>query len=108
MGYLAGRRSGWPRLVEGQSKANREAAEKWSPYFDAANFAPYVTAPIRVLCGCIDTTCPPTCVAAAYNALGSKDKAIVYMPKSGHGADSKCVALLQDWRRGKNTSGLGE
>ena len=108
MGYLAGRRSGWPRLVEGQSKANREAAEKWSPYFDAANFAPYVTAPIRVLCGCIDTTCPPTCVAAAYNALGSKDKDIVYMPNSGHGADSKCVALLQDWRRGGDTSGLGE
>ena len=100
MGYLAGRCSGWPRPVESQQKENRAAAERWAPYFDAANFAPYVTAPIRVLCGCIDTTCPPTCVTATYNALGSKDKAIVYMPRSGHGADSKCVAEMQKWRRG--------
>lgn len=98
MGCLAGRCSGWPRLLEGQRKENRAEAEKWAPYFDAANFAPYVTAPIRVLCGCIDTTCPPTCVQAAYNALGSKDKEIVYMPENGHGAPSKFVRGLQDWR----------
>ena len=107
MGYLAGRCSGWPRLIETQRKENRAAAEKWAPYFDAANFAPYVTAPIRVLCGCIDTTCPPTCVASAFNALGSKDKAIVFMPAHGHGSDAKCVEALRDWRREGTTDGAG-
>lgn len=101
MGYLAGRQSGWPRLVEGQTAANRAAAEKWAPYFDAANFATLVSCPILVVCGCIDTTCPPTCVSAAFNAISSKDKQIVFMPKHGHGADAKAVSNATVWRCSK-------
>lgn len=99
MGYLAGRCSGWPRLVEAQRAENKAAAEKWAPYFDAANFALSVTAPIRVVCGCIDTTCPPTCVTAAFNALSSKDKTLVFMPEHGHATDLAAVQAAERWRR---------
>ena len=98
MGCLAGRLSGWPRILERQLPANRAAAEKWAPYFDGANFAGSVTCPIRFVCGCIDTTCPPTCVCAAFNALASKDKEILFMPGHGHGAGGPAVAAAASWR----------
>ena len=78
MGYLKGRQSGWPTIVEGNSStpARRAAAEKWAPYFDGANFASRITCPVRVAVGFSDTTCPPCAVYAAYNEIKVKDKAI--------------------------------
>ena len=78
MGYLKGRQSGWPTIVEGNSSTpeRRAAAEKWAPYFDGANFASRITCPVRVAVGFSDTTCPPCAVYAAYNEIKVKDKAI--------------------------------
>lgn len=78
MGYLKGRQSGWPQVVENNSStpARRAAAEKWAPYFDGANFASRITCPVRVAVGFSDTTCPPCAVYAAYNEIKVKDKAI--------------------------------
>jgi len=78
MGYLKGRDSGWPRIVENNSSTpeRRAAAEKWAPYFDGANFASRITCPVRVAVGFSDTTCPPCAVYAAYNEIKVKDKAI--------------------------------
>jgi len=78
MGYLRGRQSGWPQVVENNSStpARRAAAEKWAPYFDGANFASRITCPVRVAVGFSDTTCPPCAVYAAYNEIKVKDKAI--------------------------------
>ena len=78
MGYLKGRKSGWPGIVENNSStpARRAAAEKWAPYFDGANFASRITCPVRVAVGFSDTTCPPCAVYAAYNEIKVKDKAI--------------------------------
>ena len=78
MGYLKGRESGWPRVVESNSGTpeRRAAAEKWAPYFDGANFASRITCPVRVAVGFSDTTCPPCAVYAAYNEIGVADKAI--------------------------------
>ena len=78
MGYLKGRQSGWPQVVENNSStpARRAAAERWAPYFDGANFASRITCPVRVAVGFSDTTCPPCAVYAAYNEIKVKDKAI--------------------------------
>jgi cephalosporin-C deacetylase len=70
-GSQANRISGWPKLVpkDAEGKPNAAALQA-SRYFDNVNFA------IRAKClgavvtvGFIDTTCPPTSVYAAYNAL---------------------------------------
>lgn len=81
MGYLAGRQSGWPYIVESNSStpAKRAAAEKFAPYFDGANFASRITCSVRVAVGFSDVTCAPCAVYAAYNEIPVKDKAI------GHG-----------------------
>ena len=70
-GSQANRISGWPKIVPNdvEGKPNATALQA-SSYFDNVNFA------IRAKCqgavvtvGFIDTTCPPTSVYAAYNAL---------------------------------------
>ena len=78
MGYLAGRESGWPKIVENNSSTpeHRAVAEKWAPYFDAANFASRIECPVRVAVGFSDTTCPPCAVYAAYNEIKVADKSI--------------------------------
>ena len=78
MGYLKGRKSGWPMVVENNSSTpeRRVAAERWAPYFDGANFASRITCPVRVAVGFSDVTCPPCAVYAAYNEIKVKDKAI--------------------------------
>ena len=88
MGYLKGRDSGWPKIVEGNSGApeRRAAAEKWAPYFDGANFASRITCPVRIAVGFSDVTCPPCAVYAAYNEIRVADKAI----KNGIGMTHSC------------------
>ena len=78
MGYLTGRQSGWPKIVENNSSTpeRRAAAEKWAPYFDGANFASRIKCPVRVAVGFSDVTCPPCAVYAAYNEIKVADKAI--------------------------------
>jgi cephalosporin-C deacetylase-like acetyl esterase len=78
MGYLKGRDSGWPRVIENNSSTDerRAAAERWAPYFDGANFASRITCPVRVAVGFSDTTCPPCAVYAAYNEIRVADKDI--------------------------------
>lgn len=74
-GSAVGRICGWPKLVPDGPDARpdpkvREAAR----YYDAVNFASRIKVPGILAVGFIDTTCPPTTVYAAYNALqGSKE-----------------------------------
>lgn len=94
MGYLAGRQSGWPRLVESNSRTpeQRAAAERNAPYFDGANFAGRITCPVRVAVGFSDTTCAPCAVYAAYNEIKSADKGILH----GHGMTHSCFGKFYD------------
>ncbi|MDI1314216.1 acetylxylan esterase [Prosthecobacter sp.] len=84
-GSQANRISGWPKIVpmDAEGKPNAAALQA-ARYFDNVNFA------IRAKCqgavvtvGFIDTTCPPTSVYAAYNAL-TIPKAIHNDILSGH------------------------
>ena len=83
-GMMAGRISGWPKLVplaEGKPGAAELATAR---YFDCVNFARRSHAKgAAVTVGFIDTTCPPTSVYAAYNALAIP-KRMHTDPLAGH------------------------
>ena len=103
MGYLAGRQSGWPQLVENNSSTpeRRVVAEKWAPYFDGANFASRIKCPVRVAVGFSDTTCPPCAVYAAYNEIKVSDKAIVNGIGMTHSCFGRFYAELGRWARSR-------
>jgi cephalosporin-C deacetylase-like acetyl esterase len=69
-GIMADRINGWPKLVTiTNGKPDAEELQT-ARYFDTVNFARRSKAKGAVLTvGFIDTTCPPTSVYAAYNAL---------------------------------------
>ena len=90
MGYLAGRQSGWPQIVESQVVTNKAATAKNAPYFDGANFASRITCPVRVGVGFSDVTCPPCAVYAAFNEIRVKDKGIVH----GFGMTHDCYGWI--------------
>jgi len=101
MGYLKGRQSGWPMIVENNSSTpeRRAAAEKWAPYFDGANFASRITCPVRVAVGFSDTTCPPCAVYAAYNEIKVKDKAIGNGIGMTHSCKGQFYSKFGNWTR---------
>jgi cephalosporin-C deacetylase len=96
-GMKAGRISGWPKLVALDERgAPVEASLQAARYFDNVNFA--TRAKCRgaaVTVGFIDTTCPPTSVYAAYNAL-SVPKQMHHDPLAGHTNTRDAVAFMQE------------
>ncbi|HEY5479880.1 MAG TPA: acetylxylan esterase [Verrucomicrobiae bacterium] len=83
-GAAVGRISGWPKLVPtGAAGEPDPRVLEAARYYDAMNFASRTRAAGIVTVGFIDTTCPPTSVYAAYNALKGK-KEIFNDPTSTH------------------------
>ena len=102
---IEGRQSGWPQIIENQAPENREAAEKWAPYFCGANFARQIKRPIRFVVGFCDMACAPHAVYAAYNVCPSSDKAILHGVGMGHGVYGNFYTELDRWlaaRRQRN------
>lgn len=101
LGYREGnRRSGWPRLVESQPTAEaKAAAEKWAPYFDAANFATHIKIPVRFTFGFSDSVCPPPSVWSAYNACPSQDKSIEGGIGMTHSVEGRLYEKYGKWLR---------
>ncbi|MCB1276116.1 acetylxylan esterase [Prosthecobacter sp.] len=96
-GSQANRIAGWPKLVplDAEGKAD-PAALQASRYFDNVNFA--TRAQCRgavVTVGFIDTTCPPTSVYAAYNAL-TLPKAIHTDVLTGHTSTPAASKFMQE------------
>lgn len=82
-GSLAGRIAGWPKFIPTSETNPPPEVIKAVGYFDCVNFAARAKAPGFFTVGFIDTTCPPSSVYAAYNALKSK-KGIYNDIPSGH------------------------
>ncbi len=99
MGYLAGRQSGWPRIIESQKAEDKKSAERNAPYFDGANFASRITCPVRVAVGFSDTTCPPCAVYAAYNEIPVKDKKICNGIGMTHSCRGEFYNKLGAWQK---------
>lgn len=71
-GALVGRIAGWPKFIPTGDKDTQPNVIEAVAYFDCVNFAKQAKAPGFFTVGFIDTTCPPTSVYAAYNALPSQ------------------------------------
>ncbi len=82
-GFLAGRISGWPKFIATNEKSPPPEVVQAVRYYDAVNFAARARAPGFFTVGFIDTTCPPTSVYAAYNALRTR-KDIFHDVAAGH------------------------
>ena len=78
-GWKDNRQAGWPQL----HKVLKGKADQTYAYFDAAIFAAKVKVPMFVAVGFVDTTCSPSSVYSAYNAL-SGPKEILHMYRSSH------------------------
>lgn len=83
-GRLVGNPSGWPGIGDASldDPRTRQSLATTS-YFDMAHLNARSHAATLVTVGLVDTTCPPTGVFAAYNALRT-EKRIIVIPSGGH------------------------
>jgi cephalosporin-C deacetylase-like acetyl esterase len=82
-GGLVGRIAGWPKFIPTKETTPPAEVVAAVRYFDCVNFAARAKAPGFFTVGFIDTTCPPTSVYAAYNALQAP-KEIHHDVAAGH------------------------
>lgn len=82
-GVAVGRVNGWPNFLANPPEPSDPKVVEAVRYYDAMNFATRTKAAGIVTVGFIDTTCPPTTVYAAYNALPGR-KEIFNDPPSPH------------------------
>jgi len=87
-GVAAGRVNGWPKFLANPPEQPDAKVVEAVRYYDAMNFATRTKAPGILTVGFIDTTCPPTSVYAAYNALAGP-KQIFNDPPSTHAVSAK-------------------
>ena len=84
-----GRREGWPFPVRAATKidpSSRKAALERFAYFDAANFAKRIRAPIAFTIGFCDECCPASSVYSAYNNIPlGVPKTIFHAVEMNHG-----------------------
>jgi cephalosporin-C deacetylase len=95
-GISVNRINGWPKLVSITDGKPNEAELQTARYFDNVNFAQRCHAKgAAVTVGFIDTTCPPTSVYAAYNAL-TIPKKIHIDTLAGHKNTPEASKFMQD------------
>lgn len=100
-GVVAARVNGWPKLVPNLPDGHPDPTVlEAARYFDNVNFAARTKAKGAIVTvGFIDTTCPPTGVYAAYNALPIS-KVIYNDVSSGHANSPAAMeAMIQAVRR---------
>ena len=84
LGSLEGNLDGWPGFLRGQTEANADPKiVKAVQYVDAVNFAKRIKAESVLTVGFVDTTCSPTSVYLAFNAINAP-KHILPTPDAGH------------------------
>ncbi|MCX7824771.1 MAG: acetylxylan esterase [Verrucomicrobiae bacterium] len=92
-GCVVGRVNGWPKFIATGEKPAPNVVEAVR-YYDAVNFAARTKAAGIITVGFIDTTCPPTGVYAAYNALRGR-KEIFNDVFCGHANSPKASAAMR-------------
>jgi cephalosporin-C deacetylase-like acetyl esterase len=96
-GEMVGRINGWPKIVPKLPDGKPDPkVQEVSRYFDNVNFATHTKAKgAQVTVGFIDTTCPPSTVYAAYNALPIP-KSIYNDIPSGHANSPQAMNAMTE------------
>ncbi len=95
-GISVNRINGWPKLVSITGGKPNEAELQTARYFDNVNFAQRCHAKgAAVTVGFIDTTCPPTSVYAAFNALTIPKKIHIHT-LAGHKNTPEATKFMQE------------
>jgi cephalosporin-C deacetylase-like acetyl esterase len=93
-GFKAGRINGWPKFI-GTGEQPPDTVTEAVRYYDAVNFVTRTAAAGIMTVGFIDTTCPPTGIYAAFNALNGT-KSIVHEPLSGHAIPQRSAEAMRE------------
>ncbi|MCK9561043.1 MAG: acetylxylan esterase [Candidatus Marinimicrobia bacterium] len=93
----------WPgnefiQYVKDHPETNWEEVYRTLSYFDIKNLAPKIKAPLFMLVGLMDETCPPHINFAAYNNLNCPKEFVAY-PYSGHGLPPENWTARINWIR---------
>ena len=94
-GVAAGRVNGWPQFLPNPPATPDPKILEAVRYYDAMNFATRAKAAGILTVGFIDTTCPPSSVYAAYNALAGP-KEIFNDPPSTHAVSAKAGDAMRN------------
>jgi len=92
-GFKAGRVNGWPKFIATGETPPPNVVEAVR-YFDSVNFVTRTKAAGIVTVGFIDTTCPPSSVYAAYNAVAGK-KQVHRDVAAGHTNTPQATVAMQ-------------
>lgn len=97
-GVKFNRHPGWPKLL----KVDNPDPEimRVSAYYDAGNFARFITCPVVTSAGFIDQTCSPASVYAVYNQIKAP-KRLVDMPLAGHATPPEYRSVRGPWVESK-------
>jgi cephalosporin-C deacetylase-like acetyl esterase len=94
-GVVAGRPNGWPQFLANPPAKPAPNVLEAVRYYDAVNFASRARCSGIITVGFIDTTCPPSSVYAAYNALRGQ-KVIFNDPPSPHAVSQRARDAMRD------------
>lgn len=105
-GVAVGRVNGWPKFLANPPAEPAPNVLEAVRYYDAMNFASRARCAGIITVGFIDTTCPPTSVYAAYNALAGPKQIFndppsthAVLPKAGEAMRAAIMAHVEKMRR---------
>ena len=93
--YTHGRTGGWPHFFKNKNNCKEEYLET-ARYYDGANFARNLTAPVFYAYGYNDITCGPTTSAATYNAIPAP-KQVKIGANQGHWLFPEHFNAMWEW-----------
>lgn len=94
-GYMHGRAGGWPHTLKYEANRTDEIIETVR-YYDTANFAVNLKAPVFYAFGYNDITCAPTTTYATYNAI-TAPKQLSIGANTGHWLHTEQVDAMWNW-----------
>jgi cephalosporin-C deacetylase-like acetyl esterase len=93
-GFKVGRVNGWPKFIATGETPPPNVVEAVR-YYDTVNFVTRHKATGIITVGFIDTTCPPSSVYAAYNAVPGKKQIYNDIPR-GHANSPQATAAMRN------------
>lgn len=94
-GYTHGRAGGWPHMFKSKSNCTPQRLET-ARYYDVANFARCLKAPVYYAFGYNDITCAPTTTRSTYNVI-TAPKQLIIGENIGHWTYPEQMNALWDW-----------